>query len=163
MESVAVIFLLAPPPPTIPAFPTWKNQNLHSVAEGKAAGEGAAREAERAATAATPSCSLSSWQSNRPRPNSRLENTAAQDILTEKSQGRSKLSPGRNTSPRERTRVLDGIQRWLSSWGGGKRMKTRKKGEKRTWKRYETPTDGSAGTLISHMLAGFQNEWNLSS
>ena len=27
----------------------------------------------------------------------------------------------------------------------------------------ETPTDGSAGTLISHMLAGFQNGWDLSS
>ena len=38
-----MIFLLAPPRPTIPAFPTWKNQKLHSVVEGKAAGEGLPR------------------------------------------------------------------------------------------------------------------------
>ena len=41
-------------------------------------------------------------------------------------------------------------------------MKAREKGEQRTRRRCETPTDGSAGTLNSHVLAGFQNEWNLS-
>lgn len=65
-------------------FPTWKKSKVLFCGWGE--NKGASQEKKGLSQQLCWAARLSSWQSNRPCPNSRLENKPAQDILTENSQ-----------------------------------------------------------------------------
>lgn len=153
---------MLPPPPPSRLSPLGKIKNSTLRLRGKQQGEGAAQEQKRLSQQlrgavrrpAGRQKTTSRFQTGK-RSGSRHSNGK----FTGKVQTRSReehLTQGTNPS-------LGWDPALTVELGRRQEDENEEKGEQRARRRYETPTDGSAGTLSSHVLAGFQDEWNLSS
>lgn len=121
----------------LPLVPLAHLENLKNPIPWSRGKQGDWPRKERAVTATVPGCSQSSWQPNRPRPNSRLENKPAQDILMEQSQGQPRFGPGskRNlstpgTTSQFGTRPLREVMLTVQ-WG--RRKEHKEKGEEKNF------------------------------